>query len=214
MNIYTEKLDNKTAKLFIRNFKTLAEIFGEERVVKIAEDFKISDFAEKSYVELDNTGMQNYYNNLGYIVTNPKTNHLFTEYKEDRTGVWERHVSKSAIEYLTPDNYQLKEKYLIIKLLLDVHPELVNLDIKAYHCDNLNSEVYISCENDKLLYCPLVALVTNDFDAIEDRHRSYMHSYYGNTKERAEKYLPDELATLETETAVKLKTLLDSKKTK
>jgi hypothetical protein len=197
------KLNNDTAKLFIRNYNNLVLFFGEKRVQKMARKFEESSFAKTEYVERGE-GRDRYFLNKGYPIVCDNTTWIFKEYR----GEWSRDVRKQARSFSVPDSYQLYEGKLIKMCLLDMFPQLEGLEISAYHADSETAEIYIKCENNKLLYCPLIAFTTFNYNAIYNRHRSYHESYYGSTAERREKYLQDELNTLETETAHKIKEML------
>jgi hypothetical protein len=195
------KLNNETAKLYIRNYNNLVLFFGEKRVQKMARKFNEISFATTEYV-VRGEGQDRYFANKGYPVVCDRTSWTFKEYR----GEWSRDVQKTARSYRIPSNYQSKEGELILACLVDMFPQLKGLEISAYHADSETAEIYIKCENGKSLYCPLMAFTKSDYNIIYDRHKKYHEWYYGGTGR--EEYLKAELETLETATAQMLKELL------
>jgi hypothetical protein len=202
---YDRAMTAEECKMFIRNYDELVFFFGEERVLQNAMKFRIGDFTSWEYVVRD-SWMDRHFAQKGYPVLYEKTSWEFEEWR----GEWMRKVRKPAREYLVPDSYQRHEERLVHLCLEDMYPQFMAFDYQIYHCDERDhkSEVYIKCENGKMLYCPLLALKEKNWDMVEKRHVSYMKSYYGNTPERAAKYLPEELAVLDTRTALKVKEML------
>lgn len=197
----------KLARKYIRNFGIIEQLFDRETISYALPRFQLRDFATFEYVPTENLGMINYHVSKGHIqITEKPVTHYVTEYAEFRGRTWESRVSKPCIEFIVPDNYQLKEKELLKKLLVTAYPYL-NLHeyydkLMVYHADQKDvdsNEFYLSLPNANgeivTLYVPFKALREKNPQLIIDRHTSYHKAYYG-TGEATKPYLDKALSVL------------------
>ena len=168
-----------TAEKFISNFKRYS-IFSEEALKNAISGFRIKDFATTHYCPVENSA---YYEKRYPRYTAKPVSHLYKEYKAE----WEREVHKLSYAYIVPDNYQLKEKDVFEKALFYTNPELRVLDWSIYHFDREDSDIYLKTSSGSV-YCPIIALVKNDINAIIKRHTSYHKKYY-SISQKARKIL-------------------------
>ena len=201
-------MDFNLAKKYIRNFGIIEQLFDRETISYVLPRFQLRDFATFEYIPTENLGMINYHVSKGHIqITEKPVTHYVTEYAEFRGRIWESRVSKPCIEFIVPDNYQLKEKELLKKLLVTAYPYL-NLHeyydkLMVYHADRKDvdsNEFYLSLPNANgeivTLYVPFKALREKNPQLIIDRHTSYHKAYYG-TGEATKPYLDKALSVLE-----------------
>ena len=133
-------MDFNLAKKYIRNFGIIEQLFDRETISYVLPRFQLRDFATFEYIPTENLGEINFHVKRGHIqVTEYPVWHYVTEYAEFRGRTWESMVFKSCLEFIVPDNYQLKEKELLKKLLVMAYPYL-NLpeyynELLVYHAD-------------------------------------------------------------------------------
>lgn len=198
----------KLARKYIRNFGIIEQLFDRETISYALPRFQLRDFATFEYVPTENLGMINYHVSKGHIqITEKPVTHYVTEYAEFKGRTWESMVFKSCLEFIVPDNYQLKEKELLKKLLVMAYPYL-NLpeyynELLVYHADQRDidrNEFYLPLPNANgetvVLYVPFKALREKNPQIIIDRHTSYHKVYYG-TGEATKPYLAKALSVLE-----------------
>ena len=201
-------MDFNLAKKYIRNFGIIEQLFDRETISYVLPRFQLRDFATFEYIPTENLGMINYHASKGYIqITEKPVGHYVTEYAEFKGRTWESMVFKSCLEFIVPDNYQLREKDLLKKLLVMAYPYL-NLPeyynvLLVYHADQKDikkNEFYLPLPdaNDETvtLYVPFNALREKNPQFIIDRHASYHKAYYG-TGEATKPYLTKALSVLE-----------------
>lgn len=190
------------AKLYVRNYSNYEKVFGLDILTKCLEPIEEKAFSTFEYVVRDE-GQDRYYASKGYPVLCDRTTWTFKEWR----GEWSRDVRKTAREYRVPDHYQLAEKDLLRACLLEKFPYLKDFSFLTYRLDREDDEIYITCDNKNSLYAPIRALVEKDFSIIEKRMNDYWKWYY-NSQDKHE-HLEGQLATLETATAIRLKTILN-----
>lgn len=196
------------AKKYIRNFGIIEQLFDRETISYVLPRFQLRDFATFEYIPTENLGMINYHVSKEHIqITEKPVKHYITEYAEFKGRTWESMVFKSCLEFIVPDNYQLKEKELLKKLLVMAYPYL-NLpeyynELLVYHADQRDidrNEFYLPLPNANgetvVLYVPFKALREKNPQIIIDRHTSYHKAYYG-TGEATKLYLDKALSVLE-----------------
>lgn len=99
------------ARKYIRNFGIIEQLFDRETISYVLPRFQLRDFATFEYVPTESLGMINYYVSKGYIqITEKPIGHYVTEYAEFKGRTWESMVFKSCLEFIVPDNYQLRER--------------------------------------------------------------------------------------------------------
>ena len=194
-------MNSNEAKLYVRNYQNYEDIFGVDILTKCLDAFGEESFSTFQYVIRDG-GQDRYYASKGYPVLCDRTSWEFEEWR----GEWMRKVRHPAREYRVPDNYQLREKDLLRACLLEKFPYLSEFTFPTYHLDRIDDEIYIKCENGCSLYTPIRALLENDFSIIDKRMNEYWKWYYNSPDKR--EYLEKQLSTLNTETALKLKSIL------
>jgi hypothetical protein len=195
-------MNNNEAKLYVRNYDNYVQVFGLDVFTKCLEPFDMEKFSIFKYVVRDG-GEDHYFASHGYPVLCDNTIREFEEWK----GEWMRKVRKPAREYRVPNQYQLAEKDLLLSCLLEAFPYLKDFTFPTYHLDRADDEIYIKTENGESLYVPIRALTEKDFSIIEKHMNEYFKWYY-STPDRKQ-YLDKALATLETETAKRLKAILE-----
>lgn len=196
------------ARKYIRNFGIIEQLFDRETISYVLPRFQLRDFATLEYIPTENLGMINYHVSKEHIqITEKPVKHYITEYAEFKGRTWESMVFKSCLEFIVPDNYQLKEKELLKKLLVMAYPYL-NLpeyynELLVYHADQRDidrNEFYLPLPNANgetvVLYVPFKALREKNPQIIIDRHTSYHKAYYG-TGEATKPYLNKALSVLE-----------------
>lgn len=201
-------MDFDLAKKYIRNFGIIEQLFDRETISYVLPRFQLRDFATFEYIPTENLGMINYHVSKEHIqITEKPVKHYITEYAEFKGRTWESMVFKSCLEFIVPDNYQLKEKELLKKLLVMAYPYL-NLpeyynELLVYHADQKvieKNEFYLPLPNANgetvSLYVPFNALREKNPRLIIDRHTSYHKAYYG-TGEATKPYLAKALSVLE-----------------
>ena len=201
-------MDFNLAKKYIRNFGIIEQLFDRETISYVLPRFQLRDFATFKYIPTENLGMINYHVSKEHIqITEKPVKHYITEYAEFKGRTWESMVFKSCLEFIVPDNYQLKEKELLKKLLVMAYPYL-NLpeyynELLVYHADQRDidrNEFYLPLPNANgetvVLYVPFKALREKNPQFIIDRHTSYHKAYYG-TGEATKPYLAKALSVLE-----------------
>ena len=201
-------MDFNLAKKYIRNFGIIEQLFDRETISYVLPRFQLRDFATFEYIPTENLGMINYHVSKEHIqITEKPVKHYITEYAEFKGRTWESMVFKSCLEFIVPDNYQLKEKELLKKLLVMAYPYL-NLpeyynEILVYHADQRDidrNEFYLPLPNANgetvVLYVPFKALREKNPQIIINRHTSYHKEYYG-TEEATKPYLDKALSVLE-----------------
>lgn len=201
-------MDFNLAKKYIRNFGIIEQLFDRETISYVLPRFQLRDFATFEYIPTENLGMINYHVSKEHIqITEKPVKHYITEYAEFKGRTWESMVFKSCLEFIVPDNYQLKEKELLKKLLVMAYPYL-NLpeyynELLVYHADQRDidrNEFYLPLPNANgetvVLYVPFKALREKNPQFIADRHTSYHKAYYG-TGEATKPYLDKALSVLE-----------------
>ena len=133
-------LTKKTAALYVRNWKYIEAFFDPKVLTQAVRKFKVRDFATFEYVQADNHYQYKHYIETGYPLITPKpVSSYVTEYSEHNGGGWERRVSKLCYEFIIPDNYQLKEKDLLIEALLLEFPYSTSLGYSRHFSVNLMS---------------------------------------------------------------------------
>lgn len=201
-------MDFNLAKKYIRNFGIIEQLFDRETISYVLPRFQLRDFATFEYIPTENLGMINYHVSKEHIqITEKPVKHYITEYAEFKGRTWESTVFKSCLEFIVPDNYQLREKDLLKKLLVMAYPYL-NLpeyynELLVYHADQRDidrNEFYLPLPNANgetvVLYVPFKALREKNPQIIIDRHTSYHKGYYG-TGEATKPYLDKDLSVLE-----------------
>ena len=201
-------MDFNLAKKYIRNFGISEQLFDRETISYVLPHFQLRDFVTFECVPTENLGMINYHVSKEHIqITEKPVKHYITEYAEFKGRTWESMVFKSCLEFIVPDNYQLKEKELLKKLLVMAYPYL-NLpeyynELLVYHADQRDidrNEFYLPLPNANgetvVLYVPFKALREKNPQIIINRHTSYHKAYYG-TGEATKPYLDKALSVLE-----------------
>lgn len=190
------------ANLYISNIPLYIEYFGEE-IFKVAiKKYDEADFSTTRYIEINNH-LNNYYRQKGYKLVRENILWKFTE----RQGEWERQYEAHANEWQIPSDYHVNDGKLIKDCILLFNPALTHFDMKCYYWYNSIHEVYITCDNNHSLYVPIEAIITKDYSLVEKRMNSYWKSYYW--REDQQQYLKENLETLNTKTATKVKLAIE-----
>lgn len=219
-----KELTKATAAIFVRNWANIAAFFDPKVLTQAVHQFKVRDFATFDYVRRENIGQLQRYDAKGYILLTPEPVMAYvTEYSNHNGGGWERRVQKLCYEYIVADNYQLREKDLIMAALLLEFPYLSKYGVQAYHMDKgctrkqideykkvhtnsffscgvnnyFGDEIYVNVKNScQSIYVPYIALKEHNPDIIITRHTKYYESYYGGGNKN--EYLRKSLEVLET----------------
>ncbi len=127
---------------------------------------------------------------------------------------WEKRENATGLVLVVLDQYwSLKEPKLIRALIKQRLPWFDNFKWDVYGTragGAASNDVYLKVSSQsgsphRSLYVPISALIAKDWAAIAKRHIDYHESFYGNTPERREKFLPGALAVLETPEALALR---------
>lgn len=219
-----KQLTKVTAAIFVRNWANIAAFFDPKVLTQAVHQFKVRDFATFDYVRREHLGQLQHYDSKGYILLTPEPVMAYvTEYSDHNGGGWERRVQKLCYEYIVADNYQCREKDLIMAALLLEFPYLAKYGVQAYHMDKgctrkqieeykkkntsyyftggpnncFGAEIYVRVKNNcQSIYVPYLALKERNPDIIVARHTKYHESYYkGGGREE---YLKKSLEVLDT----------------
>lgn len=174
------------ALLYVRNAKELISMFGEEPFRKAIAKFNRDDFTTRHISPEPAT----HYRKRGYEVVRENFNHEFEEFK----GEWSRKVTLPAVEFLVPNQYQLREKDLILEILHTEYPYTALFDLEVYHMDP-PFLCYLKTDRGSL-YIPYEAIVKGEWKMVEECHTTYHKQYY-NTPERKE-FLEKAMSALDT----------------
>lgn len=219
-----KKLTKVDAAIFVRNWANIAAFFDPKVLTQAVHQFKVRDFATFDYVRRENLGQLRHYDAKGYILLTPEPVMSYvTEYSNHDGGGWERRVQRLCYEYIVPDDYQLKEKELLLSALTSEFPYLAKYGVQAYHMEEgctkkqideykkahtnsffscgvnnyFGDEIYVNVKDlCQSIYVPYIALKEHNPDIIITRHTKYHESYYGGGN-RSE-YLRKSLEVLET----------------
>lgn len=221
-----KQLTKTTAAIFVRNWANIAAFFDPKVLTQAVHQFKVRDFATFDYVRREHLRQLQCYDAKGYILLTPEPVMAYvTEYSNHDGGGWERRVQKLCYEYIVADNYQCREKDLIMAALLLEFPYLAKYGIQAYHMDKgctrkqieeykkkrtssyftsgpdnyFGDEIYVHVKDKyQSLYVPYLALKERNPDMIVSRHTKYHQSYYnGSGREEALKHSLEVLDTKE-----------------
>lgn len=190
------------AKLYILNTPLYIEYFGEEIFTTAIKKYDVKDFSMTKYVKI-NGYLDNSYRQKGYKLLRENVLWKFTECK----GGWERQYEAHANEWEVPSDYHVVDGKLIKDCILLFNPALTHFNMKCYYWRSGVTEVYIACDNNHSLYVPIEAIIKKDYSIVEKRMNSYWKSYY--CREDQQQYLKENLATLDTKTATKVKLAIE-----
>lgn len=196
-------------KMFVRNADNIIEVFGEEAFEKALENFELKDFSTFEYVPVENVGMIQHYEKMGYPVLAERVRHCVRETHYCGGKDWERYTDKICKEFRIPDHYQLNEKKLLRTILEQQFPYFKSFAWNIYHLDRPDDDIYLGCESGSL-YVPVKAIVAGNWQMILDRHNIYWRGYY-NTPDRAE-HLAKALSIPESYTARLFKACMEVKR--